>query len=40
MTWHAPSLFKAALMPVGAALLLSGSEEFLERTLVELLHFQ
>ncbi len=40
MTWHAPNLFKAALMPVGTALLLLGSVEFLERTLVELVHVQ
>jgi hypothetical protein len=40
MTWQAPNLFKAALMPFGAALLLSGSVEFVERILVELVHVQ
>jgi len=40
MSWHAPNLFMAALMPVGTALLLSGSVDFLERLLVELVHVQ
>ena len=40
MTWHVPSLFTAALMLVGAALLLPGSMEFLERTLAKLVHVQ
>ena len=40
MSWHATNLFTAALMPVGTALLLSGSVEFLEQTLVELVHVQ
>jgi len=36
MTWHATSLFTAALVPAGVGLLLSGSLGFLERTLVDL----
>ena len=40
MPWQAPSSFTAALMPVGSALLLSGTVEFLERILGELVHIQ
>ena len=40
MTWNATSLFKAALIPTGVCLLLSGSVGFLERILVVLAHGQ
>ena len=40
MTWNATSLFKAALIPTGVCLLLSGSVGFLERILAVLAHGQ
>ena len=40
MTWNTTSLFKAALVPTGVCLLLSGSVDFLERILVGLAHGQ
>ena len=40
MTWNTTSLFKAALVPTGVCLLLSGSVGFLERILVVLAHGQ
>ncbi len=40
MTWQLPSSFKAAVMPVGVAVLLLGSVDFLDQVLADLVHCQ
>jgi hypothetical protein len=40
MMWQLPSSFKAAVMPVGVAVLLSRSIDFLDRVLADLVHCQ